>query len=264
MATKNVWRQQSKYFFNERAAQISTAVNTATLCFVSGREQRLWNDPAMYQDLIDSIQAQLSVGSQDALLEVGCAAGFLAQGLAQRCGRYTGIDIAPSAVEVARTLKIARADFQVADGTRLPWPADSFDRVLCHFVFTNFPDFASIAQVLREMVRVTRTGGKIMAGSLPDDAGKAEFEKLVPQVNRELDRLHGPAQSIPNKLSLLDRARGWLLRRVKRIQPQVVCYYCKKADFLALGRDLGLRCEIFDSHPLDPFRGYRFNVVYTK
>ena len=83
MATKNVWRQQSKYFFNERAAQISTAVNTATLCFVSGREQRLWNDPAMYQDLIDSIQAQLSVGSQDALLEVGCAAGFLAQGLAQ-------------------------------------------------------------------------------------------------------------------------------------------------------------------------------------
>lgn len=264
MATKNIWRQQSKYFFNERAAQISTEVSTAALCFVSGREQRLWTDPAMFQDLMNSIQEQLHLGPQDSLLEVGCAAGYLARGLAERAGHYTGVDIAPSAVEVARGLKIPRAEFQVADGTKLPWPDGTFDRVLCYDVFTNFPDFASMAQVLRDMVRVTRRGGKIMAGSLPDDARKEEYQQLVPQVIRDLDRRYGPVKPVPDKPSLLDRVRGWFLRRVKRIEPQIICYYCNRADFLYLGKELGVKCEVFDIHPLNPYRGYRFNVVYTK
>src|SRR5262249_8747036 len=161
------WRAAAKEFFNERAEGIATTVSTATLCYVSGREQRLWTNPALYQDMMASIGLQLELSKKHSLLDVGCAAGFLAAGLADMVNKSTGLDIAPGAVEVARSLGIGNAEFQVGDGGKLPWPDGTFDRVICYDVFTNFPNFASVARVLKDMVRVCRPGGKIMAGSLP-------------------------------------------------------------------------------------------------
>jgi ubiquinone/menaquinone biosynthesis C-methylase UbiE len=264
MSTKTSWRQQSKWFFNERAEHISTEVTPEHLCYVSGREQRLWTNPALYQDLMDSIRHQLDLRPDCSLLEVGCAAGFLARGLAERVGRYTGVDIAARAVAVARNLGIANAEFVVGDGTQLPWPDATFDRTICYDVFTNFPNFQSVAQVVRDMVRVTRLGGKILAGSLPDDACKEEFQQRVSRVVSDLDQHCGPVKPVPEKLTLFGRVRGWFLRRVKRIQPQIVCYYFRREDFLALGQELGLKTDIFDIHSRNPYRGFRFNVVYTR
>lgn len=264
MSSQGGWRQASKWFFNERAEHISTQVTPATLCYVSGREQRLWTDPALYSDLMESVRQQLDLKPHHSLLEVGCAAGFLATGLAERVHRYTGLDIAARAVEVARSLGIANAEFHVGDGTQLPWPDESFDRTICYDVFTNFPDFDSVARVLRDMVRVTRRGGKIMAGSLADDACKEEFQQHVHRVVKDLDTRFGPAKPVTEKRTLAGTVRGWFLRKVKKIEPQVVCYYFRKADFVKLGQDLELKTEIFDIHRLNPYRGYRFNVVYTR
>jgi SAM-dependent methyltransferase len=264
MSTQTSWRQQSKFFFNERAEHIRADVTTETLCYVSGREQRLWTDPALYQDMMQSIAQQLQPPRNGSLLEVGCAAGFLAKGLAGMVGRYTGVDIAPRAVEVARGLGIANAEFQVGDGTGLPFPTGTFDRTICYDVFTNFPDFDSVARVLRDMVRVTRVGGKIMAGSLPDDARKEAFQKQVQKVVADLDRRCGPVRTVPEKLTLLGRVQSWFVRRVRRIQPQIVCYYFRRDDFLKLGQELGLRTCLHDIHAQNPYHGYRFNVVYEK
>src|SRR5262245_16748036 len=127
MQTKDSWRKASQVFFNERAEEIATQVSPATLCYVSGREQRLWTNPALYDDLMDSIHRQLDLHDRVSLLEVGCAAGFLAIGLAKQVGRYTGADIAPKPIAVARSLGIANAEFRVSDGVRLAWSDAVFD-----------------------------------------------------------------------------------------------------------------------------------------
>src|SRR5438105_10083338 len=104
MQVPATWRAAAKEFFNERAEGIAATVNTATLCYVSGREQRLWTNPVLYEDMMSSIGRQLELSKEHSLLEVGCAAGFLAGGLARMARKYTGVDIAPRAVEVAQSL----------------------------------------------------------------------------------------------------------------------------------------------------------------
>jgi ubiquinone/menaquinone biosynthesis C-methylase UbiE len=254
----------AKEFFNERAEGISAAVNTAALCYVSGREQRLWTDPALYDDMMASIGQQLALTKSHSLLEVGCAAGFLAPGLARMVRQYTGVDIAPRAVEVARSLGIANARFEVGDGGRLPWPDETFDRVICYDVFTNFPDFEAVARVLKDMVRVCRRGGKVMAGSLPDEACREAFQKQVQNVGRELDAKYGPAPVVAEQVTLPQRLRRWLTRKVLRIRPDIICFYFRRDDFSSLGRELGLATELNDIHALNPYRCYRFNAVFTK
>jgi len=44
----------------------------------------------------------------------------------------------------------------------------------------------------------------------------------------------------------------------------VLGYYFKRTDFVELGQQLGVQVEIHDIHPLNPYAGYRFNVVYAK
>ncbi len=37
-----------------------------------------------------------------------------------------------------------------------------------------------------------------------------------------------------------------------------------RADFLSFGEERALKTEVFDIHGLNPYRGLRFNIVYTK
>jgi ubiquinone/menaquinone biosynthesis C-methylase UbiE len=264
MQGPTTWRASAREFFNERAEAISTTVNTATLCYVSGREQRLWTNPTLYHDMMVSIQNQLELTKEHSLLEVGCAAGFLAPGLAKMAGRYVGMDIAAKAVEVARSLGIANSEFHVGDGNRLPWPDETFDRVICYDVFTNFPNFEAVAKVIKDMVRVCRQGGKIMAGSLPDDEVKEAFQLHVQKVVKDLDEKHGPVGDVTAPPSLSQRMRRWLHHKILRTKPEVVCYYFRRGDFIGQAKALGMDWAIHDIHALNPYHGYRFNVVYSK
>ncbi|MCI0380648.1 MAG: class I SAM-dependent methyltransferase [Gemmataceae bacterium] len=263
-AAQTAWRKASKQFFNERAEELPAQVNVATLCYVSGREQRLWTNPALYRDMMESIREQLKLAKSHSLLEVGCAAGFLASGLAAMVANYTGVDVAAKALAVARTLRIANATFDVGDGTRLPYGDGQFDRVVCYDVFTNFPQFESVAKVLQDMARVCRPGGKIMAGSIPDDAHASEYQKRVLEVTQELENKHGPVETPAPSITFFQRLRRWFTRKVVHVQPNIVCYYFRREDFLQFGRDHGLETQFHDIHRANPYFGYRFNVVYTK
>jgi SAM-dependent methyltransferase len=264
MKSHTAWSQQARCFFDERAEGIRHQVTPETLCYVSGREQRLWTDPEMIEDLLASIKDQLAISQETTLLEMGCAAGFLARGLAPLVAHYTGVDIAPKAVDVARGLGLPNATFHVADGTSLPWSDGVFDRVLCYDVFTNFPSFAAVAPVIKDMVRVTRPGGKLLVGSLADEARKEAFEKRVTQVVQDLDQSHGPIKAIQETVSFLSRVRRWFTRNLRRLSPEIICYYFRKEDFRQLGSQLGVQTQIHDIHARNPYHGYRFNVVYTR
>jgi SAM-dependent methyltransferase len=218
--------------------------------------------------MISSILDAAGAGPTSRLLEVGCAAGYLAQGLAPRVGSYVGVDLAREAVATARRLRLPNARFKVADGSDLPFSDDSFDAAICYDVLTNFPDFAPVAGIVAEMIRTTRPGGRVLMGSVPDAALEAPFIEAVTRVQRELQETQGPLL----QPQLHPVRRGWWRRWLGRDDAEqppgergaVACYYFDRKPFLELGKRLGVEAEVVPVHSLNPYADYRFNVVYAK
>jgi ubiquinone/menaquinone biosynthesis C-methylase UbiE len=255
------WRKAARMFFDERAGAYTGNITLAELSYISGRDARLWADALMYEDLITSVLQQLGATEGTDLLEVGSASGFLAWGLAPRLAKYVGVDVAGDAVRLANQLKILNAEFRVADGENLPFQNSSFDAVVCYDVFTNFPNLEVGEKIIAEMIRVSRPGGRILVGSIPDAACKKAFEKKVGEVSSELDGRCGPAVKGKNRqLSLYSR----LKRALTKVTPEISCYYFRRQDFIEIGARLGVVTDICDIHSRNPYHGLRFNALYSK
>jgi SAM-dependent methyltransferase len=95
-----------------------------------------------------------------AVLEVGCGAGTDLARFARGGARVTGVDLAPSAIDLARanfSQQGLTADLHVADGEHLPFPDNSFDLVYAHGVvqYTANPQ-----ALVDECRRVLAPGGQ--------------------------------------------------------------------------------------------------------
>jgi ubiquinone/menaquinone biosynthesis C-methylase UbiE len=120
------------------------------------------------------------------ILDVGCGNGFVVKEMRKKCDRaakITGIDISPGMIESARkTLAGAQGvELIVGDALALPFPDGTFDLAICNLLllWVKEPENA-----IREMARVTKPGGKIVAMYEPDNAGKCNYpeDKHLSQV----------------------------------------------------------------------------------
>jgi ubiquinone/menaquinone biosynthesis C-methylase UbiE len=111
----------------------------------------------------------------DTALDVACGPGLLACALAKTMHHVTGIDLTPAMLDKARQTQreqgIGNVTWDQGDVTALPYPGASFDIVTCRF---SFHHFANPASVLREMRRVCRPGGRIVAADIAPATAKAE------------------------------------------------------------------------------------------
>jgi ubiquinone/menaquinone biosynthesis C-methylase UbiE len=82
-------------------------------------------------------------------LDVACGTGFLTQHLQ---GEITGLDQSPSMLELARA-KVPTGRFVQGDALELPFPDDSFERVLTSFFYGHLEEDDRQA-FLREACRV--------------------------------------------------------------------------------------------------------------
>lgn len=106
------------------------------------------------------------------ILDLGCGDGTTAVPAAQLGADVTGIDIAANLVEAgnrrAAELGLTNITFEEGDASHLEQVADkTYDLVVSIFgaMFAPKPD-----QVAKEMVRVTRAGGRIVMGNwIPND-----------------------------------------------------------------------------------------------
>jgi len=94
------------------------------------------------------------------VLEVGCGAGVDLARFAKGGACVTGVDVAPSAIELARAnfaQQHLSGDFRVASGEALPFSDASFDLVYAHGVvqYTANPQ-----RLIDECRRVLRPGGQ--------------------------------------------------------------------------------------------------------
>lgn len=113
---------------------------------------------------VASIRRLLSHGPHHRIVELGCGAGDVLQGL--MAGDRYGIDLSPWVLQQARQLAPDVSGFVQADAERLPVASGAADRVICTEVLEHVmnPD-----AVLREMRRVLKDDGLAVA-SIPNDA----------------------------------------------------------------------------------------------
>lgn len=106
------------------------------------------------------------------ILDVGCGTGVLSTELLHwGPGKVHGIDIQPGHLQMAAH-HAPQAQFTLADAHHLPYPRQSFEATLCHFVLLWVQN---PVQTLSEMARVTRSGGAVLALAEPDYGGYVAY-----------------------------------------------------------------------------------------
>ncbi len=106
------------------------------------------------------------LGPSDAVLELGCGCGRVALRLADVARRVVGIDTAEESLELARELAgpDSRCEFLNMDALNLSFAAGEFDAVIC--IQNGICAFrVDREKLLREALRVTRPGGRILFSS---------------------------------------------------------------------------------------------------
>jgi SAM-dependent methyltransferase len=96
------------------------------------------------------------------VLEVGCGAGVDLVRFAQGGAEVTGVDLAESAITLARKnfeIHGLSADLRVASGEALPFPDDAFDYVFAHGVVQYTADDQKLVDECR---RVLKPGGEVV------------------------------------------------------------------------------------------------------
>ena|SRR5271157_3748892 len=108
-------------------------------------------------------------------LDVACGPGLLVCALAKMVYHATGIDLTPAMLEQASKTQqeqgLSNISWDQGDGTALPYKDAAFNVVTCRFAFHHFPE---PLQVLREMRRVCRAGGRIVVADSAPAAAKAD------------------------------------------------------------------------------------------
>jgi demethylmenaquinone methyltransferase/2-methoxy-6-polyprenyl-1,4-benzoquinol methylase len=163
-------------------------------------------------------EARLSGG--DRVLDACCGTGDLAFSLIEACPdcRVTGLDFTPAMIARAREKAAARRDrglpspqaFVAGDLLELPFADGEFSAVTVGWGVRNVPD---VPRAFREMVRVTRPGGRVVcleSTQPPDGLGKHFHDvwlgRVVPVLGRVVTGDPSAYAYLPASIAAFPRA----------------------------------------------------------
>ncbi|MGH7978665.1 MAG: class I SAM-dependent methyltransferase, partial [Limisphaerales bacterium] len=144
----------------------------------SNQNQALWEKgdftriAETYRESAEAIVQRISITKGLKVLDLGCGDGTTALPAAKLGADVLGVDIAGYIVDAgnkrAREYGLANCKFQKGDASNLSeFPDQTFDLVMSFFGAMFAPRPFDVA---REMVRVTRPGGRVvMANWIPND-----------------------------------------------------------------------------------------------
>lgn len=117
----------------------------------------LFNRSVLKQEKFRQINALLEDPSGRTSLDIGADNGVVSYLLRRRGGRWYSADLDQRAVESIRQL--VRDDVYQLDGSRTPFPDQSFDQVVVVDYLEHIPDDDAFAAELR---RILRPGGRVI------------------------------------------------------------------------------------------------------
>jgi SAM-dependent methyltransferase len=145
--------------------------------------ERWWND-----EFTEFLTETLRPRAGNRILDIGCGRGtaevkFARLHLSQL--RLFGVDLVVEETVAARKATAShnqRAGFAAADACRLPFPDNTFDSTFCVAVLQHIRD---VNQAIKEFVRVTAAGGRIVA--VEPDNGARYWYSSTPSGMRAFD-----------------------------------------------------------------------------
>lgn len=112
---------------------------------------------AMYQPLLEELEKE----EEGKLLDVGCGTGNVLCRLVNGKRELYGIDLSERMVEECKKRMGGDAYIKMADAEHIPYEDNTFDTLVCNASFHHYPH---AVEVLREMKRVLKDGGKLFIG----------------------------------------------------------------------------------------------------
>jgi len=137
--------------------------------------------PALFGEWAPVVVAAAGVGPGHSVLDVACGTGVVARAAADLVGdngRVVGVDLNQAMLTVAERLR-PDVEWRQGDVAALPFPDGAFDVVVCQAALMFFPD---VGQALRELARVTTSGGTIgvqVFASLDSQPGYRLFVEIA-------------------------------------------------------------------------------------
>jgi SAM-dependent methyltransferase len=151
----------------------------------------------------------LNLKSSRSALEVGCGTGVIASDILRLSPRtrVNGIDLRLDFLQLAHRENPALA-LSTANGLALPFADSTFDFTFCHYLLLWIPDPAAL---LREMARVTRPGGAVLALAEPDYGGRIDYPAELGEIGQQQAaslRNQGANPNTGRQLMVLFKAAG--------------------------------------------------------
>jgi len=184
-------------------------VDPAEIAKFDAAAPRWWDPDGEFRPLhdlnparLDYIEARAGLAGRRAL-DVGCGGGLLAEGMARRGARVTGIDLAPAALQVARLHALEAGigvDYrEVAVEALAAAEPGAFDLVTCLEMLEHVPDPAG---VLQAMARLVRPGGDVVCSTINRNGkafalaivGAEYVLRLLPRGTHQYARLIRPSE----------------------------------------------------------------------
>jgi 2-polyprenyl-6-hydroxyphenyl methylase / 3-demethylubiquinone-9 3-methyltransferase len=151
---------------------------------------------------LDYIEARAGLAGR-AVLDVGCGGGLLAEGMARRGARVTGIDLATEALAVARLHALESGiavEYRLIAVESLADSAPAgYDLVTCLEMLEHVPDPAA---VVASMARLVKPGGHLVCSTIHRNAkafalaivGAEYLLRLLPAGTHQYARLIRPSE----------------------------------------------------------------------
>ncbi|WP_294237259.1 class I SAM-dependent methyltransferase [Pseudobutyrivibrio sp.] len=107
------------------------------------------------------IASELEKEEYKDLLDCGCGTGPMISLLYEKDSskKYTGLDITPRMIEVAKNKNLEGVNWVVGDCENLPFEENSFDAIICSNSFHHYPN---PEKFFKSAKRVLRPGGRLI------------------------------------------------------------------------------------------------------
>lgn len=178
---------------------------------------------------------KLDIKENESIFDVGCGSGAFVFPLYLKNNKVGGVDYSMVLIDLANTV-MKNSHFEVKEATKID-TNEKFDYVISHSVFHYFKDLDYAKTVIRKMI--DKTNQKIGIFDINDKAKENKYHKT--------------------------RMEGMSKKEYEKKYAGLEHMFYDKDWFFALGKEFGLKVEIYDqSYEKYGNSSLRFNVIMEK
>ena len=195
---------------------------------------------------IDQILERLEISERDVVLDICCGNGLLTRNVSKRCKSIHGVDFSKILIDAANIESRApNIKYYLHDALHLSslFSDSHFDKSYCEGSLQYF-SYENGKKLIEQLSIVTKAGGKIFLGNIPDRLRRSNF---YDSVRKKVGFLKGWAVRALTRRDGEDRLGWWW-------HPDKLREHCAA---------LGLECEILEQNKSMPCHHYRFDALIT-